>query len=143
MSVPSGRAILTAASVLITASAIAGIAVIGSPGSGRLQQLDAGRVADLQGIMTATDLYFARNDRLPGSLEELDQDPRAAVNTNDPGSGAVYEYQVTGAESYRLCAVFDGESVEPPARSGAEFWRHGAGRVCFDLVVDPTAGNRP
>lgn len=143
MNVPSGRSILMAASALIAGSVMAGVVLIGSPGSGRVQQLDAGRVADLQGIMRATDLYFARNDRLPVSLEELDQDPRAAVNTIDPGSGAVYEYRASGRDSYQLCADFDGESVEPPARSGTEFWRHGAGRVCFDLVVDPTAGNRP
>ena len=37
-----------------------------------------------------------------------------------------------------LCATFDRESTEPPARSTSDFWRHGAGRQCFELEVDKT-----
>lgn len=140
MSGSLGHRILVVATSVVVLSIAAGILVIGSPSEGRLEQLDAGRVADLQGIMRATDEFWSRNERLPVTLDELASDPRVSVNTLDPGSALPYGYRVTGAEAYELCATFDRPSTESPGRPREDFWRHGAGERCFPLEVDRTTG---
>ena len=138
MSGSLGKPILIVATVVVVVSVIAGIIVIGSPTEGRFQQLDLGRIADLREIMEATDLFWSREERLPSSLEELAEDPRTSVNTIDPGSAEAYAYRILDEDTYELCATFDRESVGPPGRSAADFWRHPAGRQCFELEVDKT-----
>ena len=136
MSASLGKPILVVATAVVFVSVIAGIIVIGSPSEGRSQQLDFGRIADIQDIMGATDLFWSRNERLPSALEELAEDPRTSVNTVDPGSAEEYPYRILGEDTYELCATFDREAKESPGRSTADFWRHGAGRQCFELEVD-------
>ena len=86
--------------------------------------------------MVATDAYWDPNTRLPTSLDELAEDQRTRVNTIDPGSAESYEYRTLGEETYELCATFDRESPAPTGRSSTDFWRHEAGRQCFELNVD-------
>jgi hypothetical protein len=131
-----GKTIVVATTILVVASIIAGVILVGSPSEGRFQQLDSGRISDLREIMAATDSYWDRNERLPTSLDELAEDPRTQVNTIDPGSAQSYEYRALDENSYELCATFDRESLEPARRSSADFWRHWAGRQCFELDVD-------
>jgi hypothetical protein len=131
-----GKPILVVAAAVVIVSVIAGIVVIGSPTQGRMQALDAGRLADLQGIMGATDLFWSRNERLPAALDELADDPRSSVNTVDPGSGEPYAYRVVDEDTYELCATFDRESTTTPGRPVADFWRHGPGLQCFEIEVD-------
>lgn len=131
-----GKPILVVATAVVVLSVAAGIVVIGSPSDGRLQELDSGRIADLRGIMGATDLFWSRNERLPGALEELAEDPRTSINTVDPGSTRPYSYRILDDDTYELCATFDRESSASPGRSVADFWRHGPGRQCFDVEVD-------
>ena len=135
-----GKPILSVATLVVVASIIAGILAIGSPSEGRFQQLDSGRVADLQGIMGATDGFWSRNERLPATLAELADDPRASVNTLDPGSALPYRYRVLDEDHYEVCATFDRPSAEPPGRPREDFWSHGAGERCFELEVDRTVG---
>lgn len=137
---PSGRALLVAATLAIVVSIASGIAIIGSPGTGRAERLDATRVRDLQGLMNATDFYWARNGRLPQTLSELDRDPRSAVSTTDPVTGSPYEYRILDDDSYELCATFDRPSDGALLGPDSPFWRHGSGRQCFPLDVDPTVG---
>ena len=133
-----GKRILVVATSVVVVSVIAGIIIIGSPTEGRFQQLDSGRISDLRRIMAASDLYWSRNERLPSSLEELAEDPRTVVNTIDPGSAESYGYRVLDEDTYELCATFDRGSADPTGRSVADFWRHAAGRQCFELEVDKT-----
>jgi hypothetical protein len=130
-----GKVIMTVGTTVVAVSIIAGVILVGSPAEGRREQLDSTRVEDLKRIMSATDSFWERNARLPESLEELTEDARAEVSNVDPGSAEPYDYVVSGEESYELCATFDGESTAP-VRSSADFWRHGAGRQCFELTVD-------
>jgi hypothetical protein len=140
MSGSLGRPILSVATLVVVASIIAGIVAIGSPSEGRFQQLDSGRVADLQSIMSATDEFWSRNERLPTTLDELADDPRASVNTVDPGSALPYGYRVVDEDRYELCATFDRPSSVSPGRPREDFWRHGEGERCFELEVDRTLG---
>jgi hypothetical protein len=138
MSASRGRPILVVATGVVVVSIVAGIFAIGSPSEGRFEQLDVGRVSDLQGIMRATDDFWSRNERLPVTLAELADDPRTSVNTVDPGSARPYGYRVLDEDGYELCATFDRPSAEVPGRPREDFWRHGAGERCFELEVDQT-----
>ncbi len=133
-----GTRILAVATAVVVISVVAGIIIIGSPTEGRFRQLDSGRVSDLRGVMSASDLFWARNERLPASLAELAEDPRTSINTVDPGTGEPYEYRILDDDTYELCATFDRPSSPVPARPTADFWRHSAGRQCFELEVDKT-----
>lgn len=140
MSGTLGSRILIVASAVVVASIVAGVIAIGTPSEERAEALDAGRVADLQRIMRATDDYWSRNERLPATLGELADDPRTSVDTLDPGSGLPYGYWVVGDDRYEVCAIFDRASVDSPGRPREDFWRHGAGERCFELEVDKTVG---
>ena len=124
------------ATTVIVVAIIAGVIVVGSPAEGRVERIDSGRIDDLEGIVTAMDLFWARNERLPASLEELADDPRAPVTLLDPGSAEPYEYVVLDEDTYQLCAVFDRDSPPPAPRAAENFWRHRVGRTCFELDVD-------
>ncbi len=131
-----GTSILVVATAVAAVSVVVGILIIGSPSEGRLNALDSGRVADLQGIMGATDLFWSRNERLPRDLAELAADPRTALNTVDPGASEPYSYRIVDVDTYELCAIFDRDSATLPGRPLADFWRHGSGLHCFELEVD-------
>jgi len=134
-----GRAILAVATTVVVVSIVTGVILVGSPARGRLERLDARRVEDLAGIVEAMDEFWGRNDRLPGSLTELAEDPRVRVSTLDPGSGDQYEYRLGGEGAYELCAAFDLESPDGAPRAQEGFWTHGAGRRCFELRVDTSS----
>jgi len=55
-----------------------------------------------------------------------------------------YGYAVTGAERFELCATFDRSDAADPRPGPSSpygdeprpgFWRHGAGRHCFALLL--------
>jgi hypothetical protein len=133
MSGSLGTRILAVATAVTVVSVIAGIVIVGSPARGRLEQLDAGRISDLQSITAAIDFSFQADSVLPTSIDDLSGDPRTQVNTLDPGTLAPYEYRVIDSDSYQLCATFDGEASDPALRAPTAFWSHPAGRHCFDL----------
>lgn len=136
MKLSLGQSMVAVATTVIVIAVVAGVVVVGSPAEGRLERLDSSRIDDLEAIVTAMDLFWTRHERLAVSLEELADDPRAPVTPTDPGSGEPYGYTVLDEDTYELCAVFERES--PPQAPGApeDFWRHGAGRACFELDVD-------
>ncbi len=121
---------------------VGGLAVAGSPGAERQRRFDERRVEDLRTIYgeLLNQVVGAdwRNPQvapvlrgpLPPSLDDvatraMRQRPRVA----DPATGAPYEYEVTGASSFRLCATFDAVRDDP----NDLVWNHPAGRHCFDF----------
>jgi hypothetical protein len=136
MSSSLGTRILMVATAVTVVSVIAGIVIVGSPAQGRLEQLDAGRISDLQSITYAIDAAFRADGMLPTSLDELSRDPRTQVNTMDPGTLAPYEYLVIDEDSYQLCATFDRDASDPALRAPTAFWTHPAGRHCFDVEAE-------
>jgi len=131
-----------AATVLVLAATVAGLAVIGPPWKARELRLDQQRVRDLQGISAAVEQHAAAFHELPTTFEDLERPPRRyRVKTEDPVSGEPYEYRVTGPAAYELCARFDAASEpDAPIRSG---WEHPAGRHCYELVVPPPSPHTP
>ena len=88
--------------------------------------------------------------RLP--TQEEYQEILASVRQNE-GSAAAYpgpdpSYAATGAHTFTLCMDFErpnpgyGGSV-PPADAPPDFWRHGAGRVCFGAGLPNWVRNPP
>ena len=134
-----------------TATAIAlltcvwGVVIVGSPGAARNLKLDDRRVQDLTRIESAIERFClgppevrkegppqALVKPLPATLGDL---ARAAVANRpsiaDPSTGAAYEYQITGASSFELCATFSGARDD----DDAPVWNHPAGRHCFKFDV--------
>ena len=117
-----------------------GILLAGSPTTQRALQSDQIRASNLQQISFAIDEYWARNQNLPETLEEL-QDSRYyfVEAVFDPITKEPYEYQVLGEKQYELCATFDLASrdnrVSP--RLSLKVWEHEKGRACFLLEIQP------
>ena len=129
----AGTWFLGAAVTVVIVAIVAGLLVLGSPTEERARRLDDRRVADLQGIMAATDLYWTRHDRLPGSFAELSGEPGVTIVTEDPERAETYGYQPLDSIRYELCATFDRASEEISRDPGRDLWLHGTGRQCFEL----------
>ena len=136
----TGKWILMAATLMVVAAVVAGIAVLGSPAAERRARLDAARLADLRTIERLTASYSRVHRALPDSLEALAREPGYSVPANDPDSRAPYVYKRLTAESFQLCAVFDTDSATRPEGDpyGSAFnaeWMHGQGLHCFERHV--------
>jgi hypothetical protein len=90
---------------------------------------DERRIADLQRLSHAVDLFRARQHVLPAALARLPMEPAAPVHIYDPVTNRLYDYRPLGPLAYELCARFD--SAGPEERT--DFWWHDAGRYCFAL----------
>jgi hypothetical protein len=135
----SGRHVILGMAVAAVSGAIvAGLMVVGSPGSERLRRLDNGRVRDLVDITRAVNGYWTKHARLPSSLDELLESPGTVVQSRDPLTGQPYSFGVLGAKTYELCADFQRESREVNFDAFGPFWHHGTGHRCFRLEAEET-----
>lgn len=135
-----GRGLAIAASMVVVATVVAAIRVMGSPAAQREAKLDSRRVDDLNHIVQVIEHYVELNDALPPDLTTLADQPGQRLSITDPVDGTAYGYEVTGKRTYRLCAVFFTDTAESPAAGGPwnpDDWNHDAGRHCFDRK--PTA----
>ena len=138
-----GRWLAIAASVVIALTLVAAVWLMGSPSAQRQANLDGRRVDDLDHIGRLVDGQFSIHDTLPPDLATLAKQPGQRLSIADPVDGTPYGYQVTGAQTYRLCAVFVTDTSESPATTGrwqAEEWSHGKGRHCFDRTARSQQG---
>lgn len=133
---------------IVTASVVAGFFIVGSPKTARLIEQDNQRVANLQMIQSELLNFWMNKAKLPKLLSELEDDIRGVRIPSDPETGVAYTYTATGAESFKLCAIFTKPSIESvssyakpmpvyyEAPYGQENWQHEAGEVCFDRKID-------
>ncbi len=126
---------------------VAGFFIIGSPTDIRLMRLDDQKQNDLSNIQWQVVNYWQTKEILPSKLEDLSDPISGNIIPVDPQSGQPYVYTVTGARTFKLCAMFNRENnvttsqpMAYPAVKGAidENWKHGAGESCFDRTIDPT-----
>ncbi len=115
---------------------VAGMYTLGSPKEERARRIDERRVADLQGITAATDLFWSRNSELPASMEELTAEPGVSISTADPLTAEAYGYQSLDSIRYGVCATFEGKSEEMSLKPSEDLWAHGPGRQCFQLKAE-------
>jgi hypothetical protein len=138
--------IIAAAAVVV--AVVVGIVATGSPAAARLQKFDERRVEDIRMIhaevMNQTvgtdwrtpEVKPTLKNPLPASLDAVVQHAvRQRPRTSDPASSVPYGYEVTGAATFKVCAVFDTARDEP----GDVAWNHPAGRHCFTFdALNPT-----
>ncbi len=142
MKTSAHAAFSVASSVVVVVAVVWGVALVGSPGTARLQRFDQQRTADLQTIFREIqslcqdpDIKDALKRALPISLDELAAIARSErINVTDPQTGERYIYAVRSEITYDLCATY---SLERD--SDAEvFWNHPPGRHCFTVdALDP------
>ena len=141
MNAPTGRqSLVLGVSVVVVASVVAGLIVVGSPTQERKRKLDTRRVTDLQALAGALDTYWTRHGALPGDIHAVEEEVLLQPLT-DPESGAAYTYRMTGEQSFELCASFhtdatDASPVRPKPTSRFGTWAHGQGVCCFALSVN-------
>jgi len=136
----TGQAFAILAVAAVVAAVIGGLLLLGSPKEERERRLDARRVAALQDISAAVDLYWTRQSRLPAVLAELGHERGIGVELTDPATGRPYGYRILGERSYELCASFAGGAADRGPAPEGDFWAHGDGEQCFRLeprVVKP------
>ena len=141
MKLSPGTVLFGAAVTTVIKAVVAGLFILGSPTEERARRIDDRRVADLQGIVAATDLYWTRHSRLPASLGDLTAEPGVRVNTGDPASSEIYGYQPLGSAHYEVCASFERESGETSRYPERNLWAHGSGRQCFQLEAEEITRN--
>jgi hypothetical protein len=132
--------------VVVTAAVVSGFFIIGSPKTERLRRFDLERVTRLQDVQMQVINYWRSKEYLPAKITDVEDKISGFIVPTDPETGSAYEYSVKGPESFELCATFDlvseenaaNPSVEtaPSYKSGAESWKHGAGRTCFKRTID-------
>ncbi|MFA7286644.1 MAG: DUF5671 domain-containing protein [Patescibacteria group bacterium] len=130
-------------SLLVIAGIVGGFFLAGSPATQRAWKFDDQRVSDLEQIQVQILNHWIGKQALPTKLEELTDSVSGFIAPVDPETGAGYEYVVTNALQFDLCATFALPSPdianEATARVlGIDYkWNHGAGRTCFTRTIDP------
>lgn len=135
-------------STFVLASIVVGFFIVGTPSTQRDRRFDEERVWDLQSLQSQTVNYWIQKERLPESLNELEDGISGFIVPTDPETGEMYEYIVVGEFTFELCAVFKTASndmgiVSKEARSLYPYdkyeqnWSHGEGRECFSRTIDP------
>ena len=137
----AGRWLAIAASVVVVATVVTAMLVMGSPASQRESRLDRKREQDMGRIAMVIDLRAKARQPPPANLATLASEPGRRLSINDPATGEPYAYQVTGDRSYRLCAVFTTDTAQESRRAWIDQeWLHGKGRHCFDRKMDAKKG---
>lgn len=139
------------ASVLVLVALLYGFLNIETPGEVREMKLDEKQVTDLQNIQYQISDYYAINDKLPDSLEQLAKDTTVpkAPELREP-----YTYEVT-AKGFNLCARFAKKSpLNEFSQAGfmsdktslilnPDNWDHKDGEYCFERVINKNAAVLP
>lgn len=138
-------------SILVLAAIITGFFIVGSPTTARLVELDQRKISDLQSIQYQVVNYWQAKEKLPATLNDLN-DPissfKIPLDPQNEEKGYIYEYNIKDATNliFELCATFNKEgadqynqtrpiSVAFPGKIG-DSWYHSIGRVCFARTID-------
>ena len=117
---------------VVVAAVIAGLWFTGSPAEQRRLRLDEQRVNELSQLSSAVQRRWDRERRLPDRADDLVDGQFLTRLPTDPSTREPYEYRVTGARQFEVCATFNRQSR--PELAG-DFWFHEAGYRCFTFDV--------
>ncbi len=123
-------------SAIIALGIIAGFFIIGSPAEQRARRFDERRISDLQFLQVQIVDYWRRQEKLPQSLEDLQNDVVNFELPSDPVSGQPYDYKVKDDLTFELCANFALASEERGMAKFNQQWQHPAGYYCFSYTID-------
>jgi len=132
---------------VVAAAIVLGFITVGSPQERRLENQDARRIEDLNFIQSQIVSYWQAKQKLPPSLEAMNDDIRGIIIPRDPVTGEAYEYIPQKGTTFELCAVFATankdeimklNSARPYYIGGPEApnFAHDAGRTCFTRTID-------
>ena len=131
-----------ASSAVVVVAVVWGFALVGSPGTTRVQRFDQQRLDDLQTIFREIqslcrdpDIKDKLKRPLPATLEELATLARhQRINLSDPETWQRYGYTVKDETTYVLSATF---SLERDSDVEV-FWNHPSGEHSFTAdALDP------
>ena len=135
---------LLVVSVLVVAGCIAyALTLTGSPGSQKDERLDERRVSHLSNLAEQIDLYWERNEELPGGFDDMPGPAYYVESVHDPETGRRYEYRVLEAPRYELCAVFATDTDDSPQRDRPFRGARLGPRQGTDLLPTRGPGPRP
>ncbi len=131
--------------LIVLGSIIWGFAVIGSPMTQKNIKLDQQKVSDLQMIQSQVISHYQSKGALPQSLSAMQNSLSYYNLPKDPQTGMDYEYKVTGAYTFDLCATFNkamptNAEYSYAYRYGSDAnsnWQYSAGHYCFSRTLDP------
>lgn len=89
----------------------ASIILIGTPAKQRALQLDEMRLSDFSMLSSEIGNYYVTYDKLPASLDDLEQKPEY-MRTTDPETNTKYSYKTTSDDTYDLCTTFSTASKD-------------------------------
>lgn len=133
-----------AALAVVAAAVVVGYLKIDAPSVVREIRLDEEQLNDLREMQWRIEEFHQVNGAFPGSLEEVFAGLPVPVA---PEGRAAYDFNVTGADTYELCATFAAATPESernmakPVVADSTFyyqnqnWEHGAGRKCFERRI--------
>jgi len=144
-------ALVTAAVITVI---VLGFFIMGSPQTQRLVRFDQEKVNDLSNIQWQIVNFYQQKERLPETLEELEDPLIGFIVPQDPQTEEEYGYVPAEDLTFQLCAEFNKESHGYEAEgkpvvvvdrssqySGYGFenenWTHGEGNTCFERTIDP------
>src|SRR3546814_3287735 len=96
--------LLVLAGVVVVATVIGAIAVMGSPGEQRKLRIDEHRINDLRAIEAAVRLHRKDTGSLPEDLAALDARPAVPPALPNPRPAPPSEYRGAAADAYGRCA---------------------------------------
>ena len=133
MKTPSiGRGLLISASVLITATLIAVIALTPGPGEHRQIQRDAAVLRDLDQLGDAVHLWQREHGQLPPDLVPVVAQPGVHLQLAPADGGPAYVYRPLDDRRYQLCAHFLTDTADKRFDHALPVDRaHPAGEHCF------------
>ena len=124
-----------ASSVGLLLVIILGITQLEAPGKVRLRRQDDVRIQHLSELESQVNFYAQTSQSLPADLSMVSLRDDVKI---DPVSGAPYEYRMTGATTFELCATFETSNKTTkeaePYYYGSP-WLHDAGRTCFQRNI--------
>lgn len=134
--------------VVILALAVLGYMNISSPSEAREVKLDQEQIYDLQDMQWRVENHYQMTGSLPTSIEAVYTDFPVPIA---PEGRDNYEYNITGGDTYELCATFvhgtpsSERQMTKPIQTNDIYlqnqnWEHGAGQKCFERRALPTMG---
>jgi Domain of unknown function (DUF5671) len=132
--------------LLVVIATVYGLTKIETPNAVRELKLDTQQISDLQEIQYRIENHYMLEAALPGTLLDLNVSSPLpeAPEERDP-----YTYVITES-GFNLCANFAKESQEDmfittlaldnnAVIKNRDDWRHGAGKYCFERIVQQTS----
>jgi hypothetical protein len=139
MNLPASRGkVLSILAALAAVAAVSTSIWLNPPSEIKAQSLDRERLSGLRTTEFAIKRYFDVQHALPPDLKALDSERNQPIQANwhDPETNQPIEYEIIGAQTYRLCATFD-RSSDWQRPGDYDFKKHRAGRDCFEYNVSP------